>query len=514
MTALQDPACYPHDVERVRLIETHISYVLLTGTYAYKLKKPLDLGFVDFTTLARRRFFCEEELRLNRRLAPTLYLDVVAIGGTPLAPRLGAQDGVFDYAVRMREFPQAGLLDGVLERGELSARHIDAMAAKVADFHRRIGRAGARLDYGSAPRIAAPMRQNFEQVGALIESSTERETLASLQAWSIAQHEARLPLFTQRHEQGFVRECHGDLHLGNIALVEGQIEIFDGIEFDPNLRWIDVINEIAFLVMDLQERGRPDFAWRFLTAYLEDSADYAGLRLLRYYQVYRAMVRAKVCRIRALQPHLGAQERAAALDSYSAYVGYARSVIAPARPALIITHGLSGSGKTSVSQALLEKPGAVRVRSDIERKRLGHLAPLAKSNSRAGGGLYAEAATRATYEELGRLAGLILEAGYVAIVDAAFLKRWQRELMRRLAEELRVPFVAVSCVAEESALRRRIMDRGRAGRDASEATLEVLAGQLLTQEPLRAEEGAAVVVIDTQELPPEEAATRVAATLQ
>lgn len=497
VAALKQPARYPHAVERVRLIETHISYVLLTGSYAYKLKKPLDLGFADFTTLSRRRFFCEEELRLNRRLAPELYLDVVPIGGTPRAPVLGAGEGVFDYAVRMREFPQAGLLDRVLRSGELSTQHIDALARAVADFHGRIERAGAEQDYGTPTSIGLPMRQNFEQLRSLVESPVEREKLAGIEAWSVAQHEGLTARFAQRRQEGFVRECHGDLHLGNIALVEDRIRIFDGIEFDPNLRWIDVINEIAFLAMDLEERGRPDFATRLVTAYLEHTGDYAGLRLLRYYQVYRAMVRAKVRRMRALQSHMGNDEREAALEAYSAYLQYAHKAIEPVRRALIITHGLSGSGKTSVSQALVEGLGAVRVRSDLERKRLGGIAPLAQSSSGIGGGIYAEAATQATYAELRRLAGLILDAGYIAIADAAFLQRWQRETLRRLAEERHVPFVIVSCVAGEAELLRRIERRSAGGTDASEATPEVLARQLRVQEPLHADESRRRVVVDS-----------------
>ena len=334
VAGLQDPASYPHPVQRVRLIETHISYVVLTGSYAYKIKKVVDLGFLDFTSLGKRRFFCEEELRLNRRLAPRLYLDVVSIGGTPQKPQLGVEAGVFDCAVKMREFPQEGLLDQVLARGELRAEHIDAIAAVVAEFHQRVERARPDQPWGGAHSIEEPMRQNVSQILALLDSDAERETLAAIESWSLQEHEALLAVFEQRHAQGFVRECHGDLHLGNIALVNGEIQIFDCIEFNANLRWIDVINEIAFLIMDLEERGRPDRAARFLNAYLQETGDYAGLRLLRYYQVYRAMVRAKVARMRASQAHLSADERRNALGAYGVYTAYALKLIAPPNPAL------------------------------------------------------------------------------------------------------------------------------------------------------------------------------------
>ena len=512
--ALLDPACYPHAVEKVTLIETHISFVLLAGSYTYKIKKAVNLGFLDFTTLKLRHFFCEEELRLNCRLAPKLYLSVVPIGGTPHKPKLDAESDVLEFAVKMRQFPQDGLLDRVLCRSWLTAEHIDTIATTVAAFHQRIECAQPNQEYGNASSIESAMRQNFVHIRTLLDPSAECDSLTMLEAWSCAKHEALLPAFAQRHRHSFIRECHGDLHLGNIALVDGGIQIFDCIEFNPNLRWIDVINEISFLVMDLDEHDRPDFAWRFLNAYLQETGDYAGLCLLSYYQIYRAMVRAKVARIRASQSHLNAQDRKLALDAYAAYTGYASKAAAPPRSGLIIMHGLSGSGKTTVTQSLLEELGAIRVRSDIERKRMQHIAPFSKSGSEVCSGIYAESATRATYEELRRLAGLILDAGCVAIVDATFLQRWQRDSFHQLAQQRNIPFVIVSCLAENEELRRRLLQRTRAAKDASEATLEVLAHQLETQEPLEAEERAIAIVFDTAREPASELQQRVSDALQ
>ncbi len=512
--ALLDPACYPYATDRITLIETHISFVLLTGPYAYKIKKALNLGFLDFTTAELRHFFCEEELRLNRRLAPRLYLDVIPIGGMPQKPKLGAEAGAFEFAVKMRQFAQEGLLDQVLCRGALTVEHVDAIAAIIAAFHQRIECAQPEQDYGGAASIESAMRQNFVQIRSLLATSAERKSLALIEAWSLAQHTTLLPLFAQRHEQRFIRECHGDLHLGNIALVDEAIQVFDCIEFNPDLRWVDVINEVAFLVMDLAEHGRSDFAWRFLNAYLQETGDYASLHLLSYYQVYRAMVRAKVARIRAAQARLSAEDRKLALDSYAAYTSYASRVAAPPTLGLIITHGLSGSGKTTVTQLLLQQLGAVRVRSDIERKRLQHLAPQAKSGSGVDSGIYLAATTQATYAELQRLASLILDAGCVAIVDATFLRRWQRDSLRQLAAERHVPFVIVSCLAKDEELRRRLLQRAHAGRDASEATLAVLAHQLATQEPLQADELALAVIFDSAREPVNELRQRVSAALQ
>ena len=219
INALLDPACYPHDVERIEMIETHISFVFLTGPYAYKLKKAINLGFLDFTTLKLRHFFCKEERRLIHRLAPQLYLDIVSIDGTLQKPKIGIALDVLEFAVKMRQFPQEGLLSRVLSCSELTAVHIDELATSVAAFHQRIECARPDQDYGCASIIESSMRQNFAQIRVMLDSPDECKSLSLIETWSLAAHEALLPVFAQRHENNFIRECHGDLHLGNIALV-------------------------------------------------------------------------------------------------------------------------------------------------------------------------------------------------------------------------------------------------------------------------------------------------------
>lgn len=497
LRALGDPRCYPHAVGAISVIETHISVVVLTGSFAYKIKKPLDLGFLDFTTLAKRRFYCEEELRLNRRLAPRIYIEVVAIGGTPDAPRIGDPGEPIEYAVRMLQFPQQDLLDRVLERGELAPRHVDALARTVAAFHARIERSRESDGYGTAEAILAPMEQNFVQMRALLDRSEDHQALDALETWSRKEYASLQQTFSHRRRNGFVRECHGDLHLGNAVLLDDEPVVFDCIEFNPGLRWIDVINEIAFLAMDLAERGRTDYAYRFLNAYLEIVGDYAGLRLLRFYVVYRAMVRAKIARIRASQPDLAPDAREHALGACAAYIASAERAIAPRPRALMIMHGLSGSGKTFVAQTVVEAIGAVRIRSDVERKRLHELPPLARSGSVVGGGIYGEDITRATYARLAHLAYLAVDAGFPAVIDATFIKRWQRDMFRDLANELGVPFLVLDCQAPQAVLRERVARREGTASDASEATLAVLDSQLRTAEALDAEEAAFSLRIDT-----------------
>ena len=482
----------------MRVIETHISWVYLTGTHAYKIKKAVDFGFLDFASLDARRHYCEEELRLNRRTAPQLYLDVVPIAGTVDRPVVGGAGPALEWAVRMREFPQQALLSEMLACGELTAAHIDALAATVARFHEGAARVPADRPWGSAGDVLAVALANFEELRPRLDDPADRARLTALEDWTRCEHAARASAWETRRNDGRVRECHGDLHLGNIALIAGEITPFDCIEFNERMRWIDVVSEIAFTVMDLQHRGRPDYAQRFLDAWLARSGDYAGLEVLRYYLAYRAMVRAKVAGLRAAQAAPGAA-RSAALADCRAHLELAKKEAAPGSPAIVITRGLSGSGKTTLSQALLEHIGALRVRSDVERKRLEGLPPGARSGAGIDSGLYAPDATRATYERLLSLARSIVDTGRIALVDAAFLSRWQRDAFRTLADRLDLPFVIVDFVASEATLRRRIAARTEEGRDASDADLSVLAHQLRHQQPLDDDERAFAVTYDAEQ---------------
>jgi len=481
----------------VDVVETHISWVLLTGAFAYKIKKAVDLGFLDFTTLAARQRYCEQELRLNRRNAPSLYLDVVAITGTVDAPVAGGDGPALEYAVRMREFPQAALASRVLARGELTPGELDVLAADVADFHGRIDVAPATGAFGSPEEILRAALANFDAVRPQAVEAAEASALDALLDWTRREHAALAQRFAARREHGFVRECHGDLHLGNMVLIDGRLTIFDCIEFNDRLRWIDVMSEVAFVVMDLEDRGAPALAHRFLDAYLALTGDYAGLAVLRFYLAYRAMVRAKVTRLRAGQLGAGPQ-REAALAEYHGYLGLAARFARPPRAALVITHGLSGCGKTTFTQGLLELTGAVRIRTDVERKRLAGLAREARTGSGIATGLYADDVTEATYRRVDALAREVAAAGEVAIVDATFLKRWQRDGCRRLAAELGIPFVILALEASEETLRRRLAARAGAGRDASEADAAVLDHQLATQEPLATDERRDVIVVDAE----------------
>jgi aminoglycoside phosphotransferase family enzyme/predicted kinase len=489
--ALCSPAAFGHPVEDVRVIETHISWVILTGLFAYKIKRPVDLGFVDFTSLERRQFYCQEELRLNGRLAPQLYLGVVPITGTPEAPSMGGMGSAIEFAVQMHEFPQEALLSEVLKRQEVEPAHIDALAHELADFHGRIAVAAADAPFGTCQSIERAMDENLEHLlGDQPQDSQPQDkgAVQHLKDWCQHEFETRQDEFRHRRQSGYIRECHGDMHLGNMLLLDNRPVIFDCIEFNDEFRWIDVMSELAFTVMDLEDRGSPGLARRLLNAYLEQTGDYAGLMVLRYYLVYRALVRAKVADIRLRQSDVGAEEQSRIVAEYRSYLELAQRYARPPGPRLIITHGPSGSGKTTMAQPLLEAVGAVRVRSDVERKRLFGLQSLDRTDAEVGGGIYAADATQRTYARLAELASYVLLAGFSVIVDATFLKREQRQQFRRLADELKVPFAILDFQVAESTLRDRVAQRASEHHDASEADLSVLEEQLKSREPLDAEE--------------------------
>jgi aminoglycoside phosphotransferase family enzyme/predicted kinase len=491
IAALLQPERYPHPVATVEHLQTHISHVLLAGDYAYKIKKPLNLGFLDFTSLERRKYYCEEELRLNGRLAPEIYLDCLPIGGESAHPVLGSAAGdAIEYAVRMRRFPQDALLDRVLAAGRLEPRHLDALARRLAEFHRAIPAADPATPFGVPERVRQPMLDDFTYTRPLLADSADLDVLATVERWTLAASERLWPRLAERKAGGWIRECHGDLHLGNMVLADaGQVTIFDCIEFNDDFRWIDVINDLAFLTMDLRFRGAGGFAQRALNTWLEFSGDFAGAVLLSYYQVYRAMVRAKINAIQARQNGVPEAARAAARDQCSAYLRLALALTQAEAPFLLITHGVSGSGKSRQTGQLLERfPGAIRIRSDVERKRLFGLGPLDASGSILGGGLYTPDASARTYQRLHDLADQLLAAGHPVLVDATFMKRAHRQPVRELAGRHGVPFILLDCVADPATLRARVAARQARGDDAAEADVDVLERQLRYDEPPAADE--------------------------
>ncbi|MEX1317772.1 MAG: AAA family ATPase [Synechococcaceae cyanobacterium] len=488
---LRRPEAYDHPVDTITVLETHISWVLLTGPVAYKIRKAVDLGFLDFTTLERRLHDCREELRLNRRLVRDLYLGLAAVVLTERGPRLqalaeeatdaailGAGPAPVEVAVRMRQFPQEALLPAALARGEVGGEHVDDLAETLARFHAAAAIAPADGPYGTPTAVREPVEANVrclrERAAAALQPRLER-----LAAWNTATFTGLVPLLRHRLEQGRVRECHGDLHLGNMLLRRGRIEVFDCLEFSPALRWIDVISDLAFLVMDLQQRGHPALGARLLNHWLECSGDYAGLGLWRWTVSYRALVRAKVAALSG---------DGSADGPVAAYLALAEAAITPAPQALLICHGLSGSGKSHHTRPLAAELGAIRLRSDVERKRLFGLWGIPPGPRRRGDLYGREVSTELFSERLPALAARVLAAGFPVIVDACFLRRCDRAAMAAVAARAGVPLLILEFSAPESLLRARIDQRQRSGHDPSDADLSVLERQIGWDEPLSAAE--------------------------
>ena len=493
-----------------RVVETHISWVLLTGEHAYKIKKPVDFGFLDFSTLALRRRYCREELRLNRRLAADLYLAVCAITGAPGAPVFDGAGPVLEYAVKLRQFDESALADRLLARGALLPRHVDGLARDLAVFHAAAARAGAADGHGLPAAVLAAAEHNFEHLLPLQDAAQDKNArLESLLAWTRAEFQRLRPLFEARKASGWVRECHGDLHCGNLVLINGRLVAFDCIEFNAGLRWIDCLSELAFLSMDLAVRGRADLGWRLLNRYLETTGDYAGLALLDFYRVYRAMVRAKVLGL-SLAQTADAARRADYQAGCLRYLDYAARAASRRAPVLLITRGCSGSGKSRLACALAERLPAVRVASDIERKRLAGLDALARSDaaSAPSGGIYTEDMGRQTYALLLRHAEGLLRAGHSAVLDATYLRRAQREPCLALAGRLGARFFILDLQAPEALLRERVAQRLAQGGDPSEAGQAVLSRQLAQAEGWAAAEKPFVLALDAAAGPDLEALLR------
>lgn len=452
------------------VIETHISWVLLVPGFAYKLKKPVRLPFLDYSTPQQRAHFCAEEVRLNRRLAPSLYLGVAHVTGSPESPAFDGPGHVLDDAVKMRRFAAGALFSEQARAGTLTAAQVDRLAERIAAFQ-----AEAPAAHPGPAHAGEPLRARALAALAGCEDLCSPADAAQLRAWIEREATATVPFWEARRAAGCVREGHGDLHLANVVALEGDVAAFDCIEFDAGLRWIDVIGEVAFTLMDFVAHGQAALGWRFFNGWLERTGDYDGVRGLRLCLVYRALVRALVHHLRT-----PGGERA------HVYLREALAWSRPAAPRLFITHGLPGSGKTFQSQQVLERHGAIRIRSDVERKRLAGLDRLARSQE-AGLDLYTPDATERTYARLFALARVVLAAGFPVVLDAAFLRHGERLQAWRVAQELQVPFSIVACKAPLPVLRERLHQRRG---DASEADLAVLDKLRASEEPLREEEWA------------------------
>ncbi len=471
LRALLKPKTYGSGVTGVRMVQTHSSWVFLTGEFVYKVKKPVNFGFLDYTTLERRRHFCNEELRLNRLLAPAIYLGVVPIKNDEGRISLGGRGAVIDYAVKMKEIPQSAIMTEVLKRGEVRFATIAELAGIVADFHHRAETNSEIEKYGSIETVQFNWDENFEQTEAFKDITITSDMFAAIKTGInkfIKEHE---PMFRKRLNDKKVRRCHGDLHSGNIFITD-TIYIFDCIEFNLRFSCSDTTSEIAFLAMDLDFHGRKDLSDHFVEQYIRTSRDHELVSLLDFYKCYRAYVRGKVTSFKLNDPGVKGEEKAEAVRLAKRYVDlasyYSRCLFET--PKLIIVSGLPGVGKTYCAERLAQKKNWFHLKTDFIRKELAGLDIEKHYYDRPK--LYSPAMSLKTYQEMMRRAERYLRAGKSVLLDATFNKRTPRQEAFELAKRLKIKAWYIHFTCPEEVVLQRLEKRSREI-SASDATQEV-----------------------------------------
>jgi uncharacterized protein len=496
LAALLQARAYPHPVADVMLVETHISWILLTGEFAYKIKRPVCLAFLDLRSLEQRAFFCKEELRLNRRFAPEVYVDVCPISVVDGTARIDAQGDPIEYAVKMRQFRRDDELDNLLARSGIAAPELEAFGRDLAAIHGDLPVAQPQSPRGDPLAVHSLISNNLEECIQASEVFGATSAVRALRPELDRYLLAAVPWMYDRHEDGRVRECHGDLHAANIVRLESRLVAFDCLEFSPDFRWIDVADEVAFLLADLDARGFPLHEQAFLSGYLGRSGDYQACRLLPLYKAHRALVRAKVVALTEASATASSKDDGR-LSKFRAYLDCAARALSGKSPRLILMSGLSGSGKTWLAERLGPVLGAVHLRSDVERKRLAGIDERARTDSALQGGMYSRDFSARVYAHLAEAASNVLAGGYTAIVDATFSRREYRDLFRELARRTRVPACLVHCHASQEVLQSRVVERARQGYDASEADVTVLEWQKEHCDAITADEQWSVIPVDT-----------------
>ena len=492
INSLKSGRAYPHDVGSIEVIETHISWVLLTGEFAYKIKKPVNFGFVDFGDEDKREKCCRLEVELNRRMAPQIYLGTICITGSPQNPvvHIGTEpDGEkLTHAVRMRQFPKGRLLNDLAKIGGVDISVAEDLATRIAVFHKRTEVAGRETIYGTPSAVKAPILANFEHLEKARSVADQFPELEKLRSWCSEFLEVNERTLADRKASGYIRDCHGDLHLNNILLLDGETVAFDCLEFNPGLRIIDVMSEVAFLLMDLIDHGLSAEGYHFLNSYLTLTGDYQGVQLLPLYLTYRSMVRAKVAAIQVSQHPDNGDSAQDLIRIALEYLKLAESFTSEKSPRIIITHGVSGSGKSTIAAKYAADSGAIHIRSDVERKRLFGISPEESTPEEMKKDVYSPESTKRVYELLCQYGQSITSAGFTVILDATFLRKYQRDQIRKLAAEIDIPFQIMHCAISREEARDRVRQRQAAGGDPSEAGVDVLEAQLASMEPLTDEE--------------------------
>lgn len=457
LDSLLQPQAYPHETQQIQLVQTQMSFVFLTGDYAYKVKKPVNLGYLDYTTLQKRRFFCHRELELNRRLCPDVYLAVVPIAGNKNGLRIEGQGRPIEYAVKMIQLPHDRMMNVLLPQGKVTGNMIAGVAEKLAAFHRKARKNLDIAAFGDLAIIRQNATENFSQTGKYVGLSLSHTTYQRIKDYTddFVAHNAAL--FEKRAKEGRIRDCHGDLHAAHICFAKG-VYIYDCIEFNDRFRYSDVSSEIAFLAMDVDRYQQEKLSRLFVDTYIERSRDTEILTLLDFYKCYRAYVRGKVESFKLDDPFIPSQEKRAILATAQRYFDLA-CLYTKTEPFLIITTGLMGTGKTTLANALARRLGCAVTSSDITRKKLANIRPTEHRFEEFHSGIYSEDFSRRTYDALLAKASQIISRGESVILDASFTRREERARVRRLAGDKGAKLVVLECKLGEEEARRRLEQR-------------------------------------------------------
>ena len=477
--ALRRPEAYPEHPAAVEMVETHVSWLFFTGRHVYKVKKPVDFGFLDFTTLERRRHFCHREVELNRRLAPSVYLGVVEVRQHSDRVAVEGPGRTVEYAVKMRQLPRERSMQALLQRGELTAEHVRAVARLVGRFHLQAATGPEVVRHGGWGAVRFNVEENFSQTEPYVGRTLDADTYDEVRASSEAFLEVRRERFQAREAQGWVRDGHGDLHTAQVFLEDGTPQVIDCIEFNERFRYADVAADIAFLLMDLEFHGRPDLAQVLLEEYLAVTQDPGLVEFLDFYKGYRAYVRGKVTGFLMDDPRVPPGEREALRATAGRYFALARAYAQAARPrpALYVVMGLSGTGKTLVARELARRWGLTYLASDVVRKELAGIPATEHRWEPYGRGIYGPEMSARTYAEVARRAEGRLQEGDAVVVDATCRLAAQRAELLGAARRAGAPVYVVHCRTPEEEVRERLEARVREGATPSDGRWEIYLGQ-------------------------------------